>query len=125
MELQEAFNDSQFIIRSYEPGKIIVNEERYTQSIIVMRHQLFHPWPVSHIDELTGETLESLIRLKPQIVLLGTGQKFSLLPAKQLAPLLQHGIAVECMDTRAACRTYAALSAEGRSVAAALILEQL
>jgi uncharacterized protein len=36
--------------------------------------------------------------------------------------LLNHGIGVEVMDTSAACRTFNALSAEGRNVVAALLL---
>jgi uncharacterized protein len=32
-------------------------------------------------------------------------------------------IGIECMDTRAACRTYNILMAEGRKVAAALLLK--
>jgi uncharacterized protein len=40
-----------------------------------------------------------------------------------LAPLYQAGIGVEVMDTRAACRTYNILLAEGRRVVAALIVE--
>lgn len=37
--------------------------------------------------------------------------------------LIDRGIGVEVMDTHAACRTYNILMAEGRDVAAALILE--
>jgi len=36
--------------------------------------------------------------------------------------LINHGIGIEIMDTAAACRTYNALTAENRQVAAALIL---
>jgi uncharacterized protein len=39
-----------------------------------------------------------------------------------LQPLAQAGIGVEVMDTPAACRTYNFLMAEGRKVAAALML---
>lgn len=124
MEIQEAFNDSNYIIRAYEADKIIVNEEGFSQSFIITRTQLLHPWPVAHVDELHLDLLHCLVELKPQLVLLGTGRHFRLLSSKNLAPLLERGIAVECMDTRAACRTYTALSAEGRSVAAALILEK-
>jgi uncharacterized protein len=40
-----------------------------------------------------------------------------------LRPLIERRIGVEVMDTHAACRTYNILMAEGRDVAAALIIE--
>jgi uncharacterized protein len=40
-----------------------------------------------------------------------------------IAPLLAAGIGVEVMDLQAACRTYNILVAEGRKVAAALLIE--
>ena len=43
-------------------------------------------------------------------------------PAALRAALKAHGIAVEAMDTGAACRTYNVLLAEDRRVAAALLL---
>ncbi|MFM6978699.1 MAG: MTH938/NDUFAF3 family protein, partial [Methylophilaceae bacterium] len=41
---------------------------------------------------------------------------------KLSAPLIQAQIAVECMTTAAACRTYNILMAEGRKVLAGLIV---
>ena len=40
-----------------------------------------------------------------------------------MAPLYRAGIGVEVMDTRAACRTYNILQAEGRQVLAAIIVD--
>jgi hypothetical protein len=40
-----------------------------------------------------------------------------------LLPLIERRIGVEVMDSHAACRTYNILMAEGRNVAAALIIE--
>ena len=40
-----------------------------------------------------------------------------------LRPLIERGIGIETMDVRAACRTYNILMAEGRRVAAALLME--
>ena len=39
--------------------------------------------------------------------------------------LTNANIGLECMDTAAACRTYNILMAEGRSVAAALIVQSV
>ena len=63
-----------------------------------------------------------LLELKPAIVLLGTGaaQRF---PMPALARRLTTAqVGLEVMDTAAACRTYNILAAEGRRVAAALLM---
>ncbi|MBK9956523.1 MAG: Mth938-like domain-containing protein [Rhodocyclaceae bacterium] len=58
-----------------------------------------------------------------KVLLLGTGRRQLFPPAPWLKPLIDLGIGVEVMDTGAACRTYNVLVAEGRDVAAALIVE--
>ena len=72
---------------------------------------------------LTEAHLASLAALTGTVLLLGTGvrQRFPAPPL--LRPLVAAGIGVEVMDTGAACRTYNILVAEGRAVAAALIVE--
>ena len=57
----------------------------------------------------------------PEICLLGTGAAHVFPPVSLIAALRARGIALEVMNTRAACRTYSVLVGEERSVAAALI----
>ncbi|MFA7350191.1 MAG: Mth938-like domain-containing protein, partial [Methylotenera sp.] len=52
----------------------------------------------------------------------GTGKTHRFLHQKLNVALTQQGVAVECMTTVAACRTYNILMSEGRKVAAALLL---
>jgi len=56
-----------------------------------------------------------------RILLLGLGRRMETLAGALRAELRRAGIAVEAMDTGAACRTYNVLLAEDREVAAALI----
>ena len=56
------------------------------------------------------------------IWVLGLGEQGKILPHKQLIGLHNQRIGVECMSNAAACRTFIALSSEGRQVAAALII---
>ncbi len=115
-------NQSQYQIRAYTPGSLQVNEKILRQSAIVTPNQLIENWAPQTIDELTTDSLTPLIVLKPSILLIGTGSKMVLLPLELYGDLLNLGIGVEIMDTAAACRTYNALSAENRNVAAALII---
>ena len=56
-----------------------------------------------------------------ELLLLGFGRRMSPVPAELRAALKAGGIAVDGMDTGAACRTYNVLLAEDRRVAAALL----
>ena len=57
-----------------------------------------------------------------EIIIVGTGATQVFPSPDVLAPLVTHGVGFEIMDTRAACRTYNILMAEGRNVVAALIM---
>jgi uncharacterized protein len=79
-------------------------------------------WPVPALAALAPEHVALLAGLGAEIVLLGTGQRLAFPPPALLAPLAAARIGVEVMDSNAACRTYNILMAEGRRVAAAIIL---
>lgn len=55
------------------------------------------------------------------LLLIGCGAQMRAIPASLRTALREVGIAVEAMDTGAACRTFNVLLSEGRRVAAALI----
>ena|SRR3990167_10110462 len=116
-------NDSSYQIRSFKPGVIQVNEKTYTRSIIISPHSLIENWPPQTIAELKADTLSLVISMKPTILLIGTGSKLVFPAVEIYGALINAGIGVELMDTAAACRTYNALSAENRNVAAALIVK--
>ena len=105
---------SHYQIRSYERGKIVVNEETITQNLIISANKLIYPW-----DE---NNLEPILELKPVIVLLGTGETFKILTPSFLSCFYKNNIGVEVMNTSAASRTFNVLAAEGRNVVAGLIL---
>ena len=115
-------NNAQYQIRAYKTGIIQVNEETFTHSIIISPEKLIAPWPPKNISDLTHEHLSIVKTLKPAVLLIGTGEKLVFPPLETYGDLINHGIGVEMMDTSAACRTYNALSAEGRNVVAALIV---
>lgn len=109
-------------ILSYTPGRIVVNEMTLTRSAVVMPEYLIQDWPPQLYSELAATHFAQLLALHPEIVLLGTGTQLRFPDAAVLSPLYDAGIGVEVMDTGAACRTYTILMAEGRAVAAALLM---
>ena len=109
-------------VTSYGEDFVVVNETRYEKSMIVLPEQIIETWNVETFDSLVPEHIDVLLALKPEIVLLGTGKRLRFPPHPLTGPLRQMQIGLEVMDTYAACRTYNILMAEGRNVAAALIL---
>jgi len=122
MILTQDTNEASFQIRAYQPGSITVNDSVYRHSLIISANQLIPDWPPQSLPELKPEHWASVLKLNPEVILLGTGQTFKLPHPSVLAPIYQQKIGVESMDTGAACRTFMALSAEGRRVAAALLI---
>ncbi len=84
--------------------------------------KLVENWQVTDFESLTEKSFDLLLEIKPEVVLLGTGEKHQFLHPKIFRKLTESGIPLECMTTAAACRTYNILMSEGRNVAAALIL---
>ena len=112
----------QQLITGYGPGWVEVNETRYTASLVVLPNLLQTDWPVPDFDSLQAEHIAHIAALQPEVVLLGTGLTHRFAHPRIAKPLLDIGVSLECMDTAAACRTYNILMAEGRHVAAALII---
>jgi uncharacterized protein len=115
-------NTAGYQIRSFRPGTIQINERFFHQSIIVLPDELIENWSPQTIAELTAIHLRSLIALQPDVVLIGTGETHVFISSSLYGELINAGIGVEVMSTSAACRTYNALSAENRRVAAALMI---
>lgn len=122
MKLHLDNNTAGYRVSSYQNGSIVVNEEVLTQSFVLTPKTLIRDWPPQEFAALERDHFESVAGLKPQIVLLGSGARQQFPPAEVTRPLIDAGIAVEIMDTGAACRTYNILSSEDRNVAAALLM---
>lgn len=97
--------------------------ETLTESIVIMPDKLLRAWPPVSFETLQQQHFAMLIDYHPEIVLFGSGPRLRWPTPGLLAPLINHGIGVEVMDTGAACRTYNILMADDRVVAAALLIE--
>ena len=122
MKLHLTQADGQNLITGYSAQWISVNHQRIEHSLIVMPDALIADWKIKNFDELNEADFQKIADLKPEMVLLGTGQQHRFIHPRLIKSLTDAHIAVECMTTDAACRTYNILMAEGRKVAAALII---
>lgn len=115
-------NHANFQIRGYKPGVIKVNDQTLTHSIIITAETLIDNWEPQTISELTREHFKIIVDMHPTILLIGTGPNLEFPSVEIYSDLINQRIGVEIMNTSAACRTYNALTAEGRNVAAALLI---
>lgn len=123
MPLAEDIISNRNSIQAYEQGQITVNERIYSNSLILSPDQIIDPWPVDSVSQLEEKHLESIFDLKPDVILLGTGEKQIFPEIDILGHFARQGYGVEVMNTGALCRTYNILVAEDRQVAAAIIFE--
>jgi len=110
------------LIRTYAPGRIVVNETVYGASLIVQPDRIIADWPPQSFAALAEPHFQVLAGLGTEVVLIGTGARLRFPPPVLLRPLIAAGCGFEVMDTGAACRTYNILMGEGRRVAAALLM---
>ena len=121
LHLATATTENRFT--GYGRGYVIVNNVRHEKNIIVLPERLMQ-WDVAAFEALCEKDFEYLANLAPEIVLLGTGSSLRFPHPALSRTLAAAGIGLEAMDTQAACRTYNILMAEGRKVAAALLLRE-
>lgn len=110
------------LIRAYSAQEIRIGEQRLHGSCIVTADRLITDWEPASLAELAEPHLETVLALKPELVLLGTGPQQRFPPAALRAAVMARGVGIEVMDLGAACRTFNILVQEERRVAAALFL---
>lgn len=110
-------------IRSVEDGAITIGDETLTAHVALTAERIIREWPATGVSELTIGALERVLAEDPEMIVLGTGREQRFPPKDLTFALARRGIGLETMDTRAACRTFNILVAEGRRPAAVLMIE--
>lgn len=110
------------VVQGYRAGGFTVSGVRFAGSILVLPDRVlaWRPTAPGEIDEAGLEALRTALPM-PDLLVVGMGAGFALLPPGLGAAIRAWGPVVEAMATPAACRTYNVLLAEERRVAAALI----
>ena len=110
-----------FVRRVGARGITLIDRE-LTASFLLMPEQVIEHWPVAAVDALDAGHVQALLALRPELLLLGTGERQAFPAAAFMAGFLRQGVGIEVMDNAAAARTYNLLAAEGRRVLGAFIL---
>jgi len=122
MKFSEDYAIGTNVIRSFTETSININDKTYSNSLIVSSNLLIEDWGVKQIDEINHDHWHNLVEYKPEVILIGTGKSLVFPHPSSYAPAIEMGIGVEFMDSRAVCRTYNVLVAEGRFIIAGIIL---
>ena len=110
------------LIQGYGEGQFRVAGQVFSGSVLVFPERTL-AWPVREPAAITLASLDAVTGgdVSTEILLVGCGARFGPAPAELARTLRAAGIALEWMDTGAACRTFNVLLGEDRRVAAALI----
>lgn len=122
MKLHASTTKQYQTVTGYDDSGVEINAERFNYSLIVMPETPPRAWNVPAFESLTDEHFAAIGRDDPDVVILGTGERQRFVHPRLIASLAERRIGVECMDSKAACRTYNILMGEGRKVTLALIL---
>ncbi|NIA00060.1 Mth938-like domain-containing protein [Massilia sp. CCM 8734] len=122
MKLHSSTTQQYQTVTGYDETGVEINAQRYDYSLLLMPEVPARAWDVAGFEALTAAHFEKIGQDNPDVVILGTGDKQRFVHPKLVASLLERRIGCECMDNKAACRTYNILMGEGRKVTLALIL---
>lgn len=123
MDITPVVPQGRQLITGYGPGLFRIAGTVWRESVIVLPERTL-AWPVASFAEIETASFEPLTTAEPgiDVLLLGCGATMQMPPSTLRMALRAAGIVVEPMDTGAACRTFNVLLAEGRRVAAALVM---
>jgi len=122
MQLNVHSPDTAYFVRRCAEDSITVVDRELRASFVLAADRLLEGWDASDVSALTPASVEPILSLSPEVVLLGTGARQQFPSQAVLAAFLTRGIGVEVMDNAAAARTFNVLAQEGRKVVAAFVL---
>jgi uncharacterized protein len=122
MKLHLTRAEGRNLFTGYGEGYVSVNDQRHSRNIVVAPDHAVQEWDAESWETLTPGHMQPLLELKPEIVILGTGAQLRFPRPEVARALAEAAVGFEAMDTKAACRTYNILMAEGRRVVAAIFV---
>lgn len=109
-------------IRSVSASQIRIGDDVFERTVALKADAVIDHWPCKDVTELLESDFSRLLDHGTELIILGTGATNIFPPRELVFAMARRGIGFECMDTRAAARTFNVLAGEGRRVAAVLYL---
>lgn len=121
MKFSEDTKVAKYMIEAYSDDSISVRGETYQGCLIVCPNQAPITWEVADPEHLQAIELAPLLRLEPEVLLIGQGRSFKAADTELVATLIQAQVGYEFMTVKAACRSYNLLANDYRRVVLGLI----
>ncbi len=123
MHFQEDRNRTLIRINAWEPGTLTINGNKHQDNLIFTESEILtFPLPKT-VQQLTAANIDDFCNIGPEIFILGTGMKQVFPNREILEAAARHNIAIDVMDTRAACRIFTLLASEGRKILTILFID--
>lgn len=122
MQLNHELPDYAFTLRAADGHSASVNDRVLGSSFILSPDELIEDWPPRDSAALMAGDLEPLLAMRPEVILLGTGERQVFPSAAVMAACLTRGVGIEVMANAAAARTFNVLAGESRRVVAGFLL---
>jgi uncharacterized protein len=116
--IRESADD--FTITGFEPGSVRVGTAAFNTHIALSHNHAPTPWQAAQ--PLDAVSIAAGAGIDAELVIIGTGTRLVFPAPTALQPLRDARIGFEVMDSRAACRTYNVLLAEGRKAGLLLLV---
>jgi uncharacterized protein len=110
------------LVRRVDARSVTLLDRVVENSFLLTPAGITEAWPVASTSNLGASDVQALLALRPEVVILGTGERQVFPAAEFMAGFLRKSIGIEVMDNAAAARTYNLLAGEDRQVVAAFIL---
>ncbi|MDO9467504.1 MAG: Mth938-like domain-containing protein [Thiobacillus sp.] len=124
MKLHLNTDAGQPLFTGYGADHVLINGQRFDSGLLLSpRGVEIAPWAGLDFAALTAAHFEWVAARELDILLLGTGARLRFPHPSLTRALADAQIGLEVMDVGALCRTYNILASEGRSVAAAVLIE--
>ena len=111
------------LFTGYGDDYVSVNGRRYSRNLIVLPNRVIEDWSATSFSALTVADLGQFANVEAEIFIIGTGKVLRFPEHSLLQPFVAKRIALDAMDTHAACRTYNILANEQRIVACAILFD--
>ena len=122
MDLSLDQAEGYLLVRRVDARSVTLLDRGVEHSFLLTPAGVTEAWPVAAASNLGVDDVPALLALKPEVVIVGTGERQVFPTAAFMAGFLRKGIGIEVMDNAAAARTYNLLAGEDRQVVAGFIL---
>ena len=124
MDLSESVTKHPNIIKSAAADYCEFYHQTYRQSILIPWDDNIEAVDIKSVSSLNTRFIKKLAKLKPEVILLATGDRIVFPDTDILSPRIKNNIGFEVLDNQAAARTFNILMSEERKVLCLMLMAE-